>query len=74
MSSQRCRTSFIACPEPHVRSQALTEVDKSPAVSGPTWRSSRRRPLRVLRKKDADLTEGSAPTIFYMYEKVNART
>ena len=28
----------------------------------------------MLRKKDAELTVGSAPIIFYMYEKVNART
>ena len=27
----------------------------------------------MLRKKDAELTGGSAPTIFYVFEKVNAR-
>ena len=73
MPSQRCRTSFIDCPSLYVRSQALTEVDETPSVSSPTWRSSRRRHLRVLRKKDAELTDGSAPTIFYTFEKVNAR-
>ena len=73
MSSQRCRTSFIYCVSPCVRSQALTEVDKTQSVSGPTWCSSRRRHLRALRKKDAELTDGSAPIIFYTIEKVNAR-
>ena len=28
--------------------------------------------LRVLRKKDAELTDHSAPTIFYIFEKVSA--
>ena len=73
MSSQRCRASFIYCVSPCVRSQALTEGDKTQSVSGPTWCSSRRRHLRALRKKDAELTDGSAPTIFYTFEKVSAR-
>ena len=73
MPSQRLRTSFVTYPESRVRSQALTELDKTPAVSGPTWRPWRRRHLRILCKKDAELTDGSAPTIFDSFEKVNAR-
>ena len=73
MSSQWCRTSFTKCLSPYVRSQALTEVDKTPAVSGLTERSSRRRHLRVLRKNEAESELHSAPTIFYTFEKVSAR-
>ena len=73
MSSQWCRTSFTKCLSPYVRSQALTEVDKTRSVSGPTWRSSRTCHLRVLRKNEAESELHSAPTIFYIFEKVSAR-
>ena len=73
MPSQRCRTTFITCPKPRVRSQELTEIDKTPSVFGPTWRSSGRRHLRVVHENDEELTAGSASTIFYTFEKVNAR-
>ena len=73
MPSQRYRSSFITWPEPRVRSQALTEIDKTSSVLGPTWRSSGRRHLRVVHENDEELTAGSASTIFYTFEKVNAR-
>ena len=73
MPSQWGRTSFITYPARCIRSQAPAEVDNSPPVSGPTWRSSRPRHLRVLCKNDAELTGGSAPINFYMFEKVSAR-
>ena len=52
MPSLRRRTSFITRPSPTTVSQALTEVDKARSVSTPTWRSSRRRHLRVLYEND----------------------
>ena len=73
MPSLRRRTSFVTHLSPYVRSQASTEVDKTPSVSDPTWRSSRRRHLRVLLKNDAELTDHSAPIIFNTFEKVIAR-
>lgn len=73
MPSLRRRTSFVTHLSPYVRSQAPTEVDKTPSVSDPTWRSSRRRHLRVLLKNDAELTDHSAPIIFNTFEKVIAR-